>query len=286
MSGGITLDSTDGATQIEGADGTLADVVTGGDGVKRLQVEVLSNGGGGGADQLVKVSDNDAMAAFLLDKLAAGSNVTLTEVNDGGNETLRIDVSGGSTDELVKVSANDTTPNFLLSKLVAGTNITITENNDGGNETITISGPGGGSSSFKDFASDATGLINNTTTLSQYLRLSVTVPSTTNYKIGVSYTWSLNDGAQDLRAQVEIDDTNVIIEHQQEPKDTAGTGITLPLVGGGTGNTGTNQRHLASGFEVVQLSAGEHTIDLDFAGSAANDFAAIYRACLTIEEWS
>jgi len=138
---------------------------------------------------------------------------------------------------------------------------------------------------FKDFSSETTGLINNTNTLAEFTSISVNIPTAGNYKVGWSYTWSLNDGGNDFVAQVEVDNTTVIMEHQQEPKDTGGAGIVLGLVGGGTANTSTNQRHLASGFEIVNFTAGAHTIDLDWSGAANGDLATIYRAALTIEEW-
>ena len=42
-------------------------------------------------DVKVKVSSNDTTSDFLLSKLVAGTNVTLTEQNDGGNENIKID---------------------------------------------------------------------------------------------------------------------------------------------------------------------------------------------------
>lgn len=45
-------------------------------------------------DEKAKVSANDTTAGFLNGKLVAGTFVTLTEQNDGGNETLRIGLSG------------------------------------------------------------------------------------------------------------------------------------------------------------------------------------------------
>ena len=47
-------------------------------------------------DELVKVSANDTTGGYLTTKLVAGSNITLTENNDGGNETLTITSAGGS----------------------------------------------------------------------------------------------------------------------------------------------------------------------------------------------
>ena len=56
-------------------------------------IEQLFPGGGGGADELAKVSSNDTTAGYLNGKLVAGSGISLTENNDGGNETLGIAVS-------------------------------------------------------------------------------------------------------------------------------------------------------------------------------------------------
>lgn len=58
-------------------------------------VFTLSHGGGGGpsTDELVKVSANDEAAGYLAGKLVAGMGVTLTEENDGSDETLKISVT-------------------------------------------------------------------------------------------------------------------------------------------------------------------------------------------------
>lgn len=45
---------------------------------------------GGGTDEKVKVTGNDTIAEYLKDKLAAGTGITLTEQNDGGDESLKI----------------------------------------------------------------------------------------------------------------------------------------------------------------------------------------------------
>ena len=48
-----------------------------------------------GVDEKVKVSADDTTANFLLSKIVAGSNITLTETDPGGNETITIDSVGG-----------------------------------------------------------------------------------------------------------------------------------------------------------------------------------------------
>ena len=90
-------------------------------------------------DIRVKVSGNDLSNGYLSEKVVAGTNITVTELNDGGVETLEISASGGTTDELVKVSANDTTPGYLSDKLIGTSNkITLTELNDGADEDLQV----------------------------------------------------------------------------------------------------------------------------------------------------
>ena len=43
---------------------------------------------------LSKVSSNDTTGDYLLNKIVAGTNITITEINNGGNETLEISASG------------------------------------------------------------------------------------------------------------------------------------------------------------------------------------------------
>jgi len=90
-------------------------------------------------DIRVKVSGNDLSNGYLAEKIVAGTNITVTELNDGGVETLEISASGGTTDEKVKVSANDTTAGYLAGKLIGTTNkITLTELNDGADEDLQV----------------------------------------------------------------------------------------------------------------------------------------------------
>lgn len=61
--------------------------------LKTLVARLLKNGGGGGGDNKVKVSSNDTTANFLSSKIVAGANINVTEINDGGNETLSIEAT-------------------------------------------------------------------------------------------------------------------------------------------------------------------------------------------------
>lgn len=55
------------------------------------RLTAASNGtGGGGTDELVKVSSNDTTAGYLNGKLIVGAGITFTENNNGSNETLTV----------------------------------------------------------------------------------------------------------------------------------------------------------------------------------------------------
>jgi hypothetical protein len=91
-----------------------------------------------GADIFVATSTNDPQSGYLINKILAGTGITVTEVDDGGTYKLQLDSTGG----LVAVSGNDTTPDYLEEKLVAGNGITLTVLNDGADEGIQIDSTG------------------------------------------------------------------------------------------------------------------------------------------------
>jgi hypothetical protein len=66
-------------------------VLTWDSGNTRWQPETIST-----ANDKAGVSSNDTTPDYLKNKLVAGSGVTLTEQNDGGNETLKVDAGGSS----------------------------------------------------------------------------------------------------------------------------------------------------------------------------------------------
>ncbi len=81
-------------------------VVSGGEySAKHYAAKAALSAGGG----LAKVSTNDTTAGYLNGKLVAGSEIVLTENNDGGNETLTIAVdTGTSGDKVGKLNTANT----------------------------------------------------------------------------------------------------------------------------------------------------------------------------------
>ena len=97
----------------------------------------------GSTDELAKVSANDTTAGFLNGKLISGAGITLTENNDGGNETLSIINSAPNVDQnlfnTISVAGQndiiaDTTTDTLTVVAGAGISITTDETTD----TLTI----------------------------------------------------------------------------------------------------------------------------------------------------
>lgn len=86
---------------------------------------IPGSGGGSGVDELVKVSDNDTTAGTLEDKVVAGTGITLSTLNDGANEQLRISAQAGagSDDEEIIFDFDYTTssPALVATMSPAGT---------------------------------------------------------------------------------------------------------------------------------------------------------------------
>ena len=76
-------------------------------------------------DIQVKVSANDTTAGYLNGKLVAGSGITLSETNDGSNETLSI---GGATLPTITGIAPTVATNSATDIVITGTNFVITPN--------------------------------------------------------------------------------------------------------------------------------------------------------------
>lgn len=125
--------------------------------------------------------------------------------------------------------------------------------------------------------------INNTTTFETYLSLSTTVPRDGIYKLSWFYIWSYNDGAQDFEARILINGVETVF-HKEEPKDAAGTGAGLLQTTGTATNTGTDQRHLTTGFWTANLTSGVNTIEIQWKSQGAGDEASIYQGQIDIEE--
>lgn len=102
--------------------------------------------GGGGADEKAKVSSNDTTAGYLNGKLVAGTGVTLTENNDGGDETLSvalassgINMAAAQIRRTTDFSIVNTTPTDVpFDTTDVETNPSVIEHDDGNTDRILI----------------------------------------------------------------------------------------------------------------------------------------------------
>jgi len=96
-----------------------------------------ANGFGSADTEKVKVSSNDTTAGFLNGKLVAGTNISLTEGNDGGNETLTAALSGTIATTQIADDA------VTLAKMAPGTDGNIISYDASGNPVAVATGSAG-----------------------------------------------------------------------------------------------------------------------------------------------
>lgn len=106
------------------------------------------------------------------------------------------------------------------------------------------------------------------------LTLNTPVVPAGRYKIVVSYGWNHNSTTNDFVARVLSDGVQLDNEHQQEPKDAAGS----------FGTTSSNQKHYTTRiFFVVFNTDASHTITLQYKSSSSGVKSSIWDA--KIEFW-
>lgn len=92
----------------------------------------------------VKISATDTTAGYLQDSLVAGSGITITKNNSGGNETLTIAATASGLDQYVKSQSGDSTADYLSAKLVTTAqsgsyqDLALTKKNSGANEYLEV----------------------------------------------------------------------------------------------------------------------------------------------------
>ena len=96
-----------------------------------------ANGFGSADTEKVKVSANDTTAGFLNGKLVAGTNISLTEGTDGGNETLTAALTGTIATAQIADDA------VTLAKMAPGTDGNIISYDASGNPVAVATGSAG-----------------------------------------------------------------------------------------------------------------------------------------------
>lgn len=85
---------------------------------------------------LIRVDNSDTVAGNLIDKLSAGTGVSFSILNPGGDEMIQISLSMPPGQSLV--TGADTTPDYLNSKVTVGAGLSKSVVNPGANETLNL----------------------------------------------------------------------------------------------------------------------------------------------------
>ena len=141
-----------------------------------------------------------------------------------------------------------------------GSGVTVTDAGAGVAD-VTVSGGGIYGSEFQQSSSDSESSTTSTTFVQKMRMTTSSLPSGT-YRIAWYYEWRLTITTNDFKAQVQINDTITLMEHQQEPQDS-----------------GDDQYNNHSGF---YYSTGSGVLNIDIDYSSGSGTAYIRRARLEI----
>jgi len=161
-----------------------------------------ANGFGSADTEKVKVSSNDTTAGFLNGKLVAGTNISLTEGTDGGNETLTAALTGTIATAQIADDA------VTLAKMAPGTDGNVISYDASGNPVAVATGSAGqvltsagagAPPTFADAGGGAWNLI-STTTISSDATVTVSGMDST-YKHYVMILTQLHPSNNDIHLQ-------------------------------------------------------------------------------------
>jgi hypothetical protein len=227
-----------------------------------------------GSDRFMEVG-TDVLNAVCVTQFNAGDYFTLQIQRVGGttgvgyaNIVVYAIKLGGSKGEKGEPGSGTTLTLKDNGSLVAGTPH-ATLNFDGGMDVVN---DGSGQATvfiiFGRWIAQAASAGLSTTTSTAYqqkLRLTTGAIEAGTYRVGWMYDWQMTSNNYNFDAQVQVDDTTTLMNHVEEPQDTA-----------------TTQRHQVSGFAYVDLTAATHNIDLDYRSSNTSGTSRIQNARLEL----
>jgi len=227
-----------------------------------------ANGFGSADTEKVKVSANDTTAGFLNGKLVAGTNISLTEGTDGGNETLTAALSGTIATSQI---ANDA---ITLDKMAPGTDGNIISYDASGNPVAVATGSAGqvltsagagapptfaaGGTNTPNFFAYVSGNFNVNSTTETIVTLNAELYDTASAFNTSNYTFTVPSGQAGkyyLFAQARKDNfsgTRTFFEILRTPSGGSLGGLFIAENSGGSDGYIT-----ISGSTVISLSVGD-----------------------------
>ena len=211
---------------------------------------------------LTNVADNGGIAEI---SIVSPGNLNLVATETLKLEGIAVDVNG--------IEFSDTPQQGKFLKVKAGNN--AVEYVDLSDEDLL----------WSDYNQEQVGGTTEVTTPADYVSFVTTPPTQGNYIIEWSYIWSGNSPSNDIEVQILLDGIE-ISTHVQEPKDSGGSGASLPNLSGGNDlNSGTNQRLPAMGrFIAENMTSGTHTIKITVASSSPGTVVSLYNSLITIKQ--
>lgn len=147
---------------------------------------------------------------------------------------------------------------------------------DAGNGQVDVEITGGSEpifgSQYTVVNSEVVSVTNSTTFVTKVRLTTASIPAGL-YRVNWHYQWSHDANGNDFQGRLRQDSTTDLFELRVEPKDSAGD----------FANTGTDQRMSDSGFKSINLTAGVHTFDLQFATSNGTNISSMWNA--TVDLW-
>ena len=233
LSGTKGIDGKDGIDGIDGEDGLPGEP------------------GPPGSGSTINVFEEEFPVASLVEVLNFEGRVSVTQ---DSTSTATIEI----LDQPFEVKDND----VPLSDSIESINFKNLDLTLDSTSEVTVNAIFG--SEFHEASSDGESSTTSTS-YQQKLRLTTSnLPSDAKYRIGWYYEWQYSDRRNDFRARVQINDSDTIMEQQQEPKDE-----------------GSDQWHTCSGFAYTTES-GILNIDLDYNSSSSSDTSSIRRVKLEL----
>lgn len=242
-------------------------------------VTVNVTSGGGGTDEKVKVTSNDTTAGYLFGKLVAGSNITLTENNNGSNETLTISAASGGGPSITVEDEGTPLTTAVTKFNFVGAGVTVTEPVA---DQVTVTIPGGGAASISDVAYAVSW--NGDTTTAPSKNAVYDKIATMDTAISLNTAKVSADGSVNTHSDVTIStpSNGQVLTYQsgQWINSTPAGGGSIAIEDEGSEILASMSRinFVGAGVTVTDAGGGEATVTIPGGGGSTNEYRFVLPA--------
>lgn len=135
---------------------------------------------------------------------------------------------------------------------------------------------------FKQVNENTAPLINQASnTYIPHQSITYDIPEAGDYLVEIYFIYSINTITTNFLSRININSA-FSNELAIEAKDSSGVGSVQPVTGGGTANTGTDQKLPASVATLATFAAGTNTVAFEFGAQSVNQEATIYQSLIKL----